>query len=305
MAATTPPEQQPLWHPRYWPSWLAIVILRLIAALPFKAKIIAGRLFGNLAFYLVKGRRHIVETNVRLCFSERSEAEQKQLVRDIFVANGIGFFEIAWAWWVKPHEVVNKFSIEGLEHLEAAKAEAGVVVVGAHFVHLDLVGFLINQVTEMDVIYRKNNNPVFEHVITGGRKRVFKNILERSDMRAIVRKLREGRAIWYSPDQDFGANQAVFAPFFGVSAATLTTTSRLAKMGKAKTVVLLHFRDPVSHRYKIIFEPVAEEFPSGDDVHDATLINAQLERGIRRQPDQYMWVHRRFKTRPPGEPSLY
>ena len=295
-----------LLHPKYWLSWLAILLLRIVAILPFRAKLIAGQGLGWLVFHLVKKRRHTVQTNVRLCFSELNAIQQKKMVRDIFAANGIGFFEIAWAWWANIKDIEQRYDIEGLEHIEAAKADgSGVLLVGAHFVHLDLCGLMANHSSPMGVIYRKNNNPVFEYIITKGRNRFFENVIERSDMRNIVRQLRDGKSIWYSPDQDFGRDQAVFAPFFGIQAATLVATSRLAKMGRAKPVGIAHYRDPVTHRYRIVLTPVNEAFPTGDDQKDATLINAMLEKAIRVQPEQYMWVHRRFKTRPEGEPSLY
>ena len=295
-----------LFYPKYWLSWLAILLLRIVAALPFKAKLIAGRCLGFLVFHLVKKRRHTVQTNVRLCFPELNTAQQEKMVHDIFAANGIGFFEIAWAWWANIDDIKNRYDIEGLEHIDAAKADgSGVLLVGAHFVHLDLCGLMTNHSSPISVIYRTNNNPVFEYIITKGRERFFEHVIERSDMRNIVRKLREGKTIWYSPDQDFGRDQAVFAPFFGVEAATLVSTSRLAKMGRAKPVGIAHYRDPITHRYRIIISPVDTAFPTGDDHKDAVIINTMLEKAIRMQPEQYMWVHRRFKTRPEGEPSLY
>jgi len=295
-----------LFHPKYWLSWLAILLLRIVAALPFKAKLIAGRCLGFLVFHLVKKRRHTVQTNVRLCFPELNTAQQEKMVHDIFAANGIGFFEIAWAWWANIDDIKNRYDIEGLEHIAAAKADgSGVLLVGAHFVHLDLCGLMTNHSTPMSVIYRKNNNPVFEYIITKGRERFFEHVIERSDMRDIVRKLRNGKTVWYSPDQDFGRDQAVFAPFFGIEAATLVSTSRLAKMGRAKPVGIAHYRDPITHRYRIVISPVDTAFPTGDDYEDAVIINTMLEKAIRMQPEQYMWVHRRFKTRPEGEPSLY
>ena len=295
-----------LFYPKYWLSWLAILLLRIVAALPFKAKLIAGRCLGFLVFHLVKKRRHTVQTNIRLCFPELNTTQQKKMVRDIFTANGIGFFEIAWAWWANIDDIKNRYDIEGLEHIDAAKSDgSGVLLVGAHFVHLDLCGLMTNHSSPISVIYRKNNNPVFEYIITKGRERFFEHVIERSDMRNIVRKLREGKTIWYSPDQDFGRDQAVFAPFFGVEAATLVSTSRLAKMGRAKPVGIAHYRDPITHRYRIIISPVDTAFPTGDDHKDAVIINTMLEKAIRMQPEQYMWVHRRFKTRPEGEPSLY
>ena len=300
------PMDPSLYHPKYWASWLAILLLRIVAALPFKAKLMAGQGLGFLVFHLVKKRRHTVETNVRLCFPELNAAQQKKRVRDIFTANGIGFFEIAWAWWASIDDIKNRYDIEGLELIEAANADGcGVLLVGAHFVHLDLCGLMVNHSSPMSVIYRKNNNPVFEYIITKGRKRFFEHVIERSDMRDIVRKLRHGKTIWYSPDQDYGREQAVFAPFFGIQASTLVSTSRLAKMGRAKPIGIAHYRDPTTHRYRIVLIPIDTAFPTGDDHQDAAIINTMLEKAIRMQPEQYMWVHRRFKTRPEGEPSLY
>ena len=295
-----------LYHPKHWPSWAAIAVLRLIAALPFTAKLKAGKFIGILAHRFAKKRRHVTETNIRLCFPDLNDYEQKQLVREVFIQNGIGFFEIAWAWWASPKDIEGRYQVEGLEHLQAAMADGkGVVLVGAHFVHLDLAGLMLNQATPVDVIYRKNNNAVFEHVVTTGRERVFKHVLERSDMRKIVRTLRDGRCIWYSPDQDFGKRQSVFAPFFGIQASTLVTTAQLARMGKANVCGLFHYRDPKTHHYRIVFKPVSKAFPTGDDIEDATIINQLIEAAIREEPAQYMWVHRRFKTRPEGEPSVY
>jgi KDO2-lipid IV(A) lauroyltransferase len=295
-----------LLHPRHWASWLAIFVLRIIAMLPFKVKIWAGSAFGKLGYQFFKRRRHITATNIALCFPEKTSVEQDQLVKDIFVANGVGFFEIAWAWWAKPETLRQRMTIHGLEALKSATENGqGVLLIGGHYTHLDLAGLMVNLVADMDVIYRKNNDPVFEHVITKGRKHVFKNVLERSDMREIIRKLREGRVVWFSPDQDHGIKNSVFAPFFGVPAATVTSASKLMKLGKAKPVFVSHRRDLKTNHYHITFATPEQAFPSGDDVQDASIINQMIEGAIREQPDQYMWVHRRFKTRPQGEPSVY
>ncbi|WP_083880229.1 LpxL/LpxP family Kdo(2)-lipid IV(A) lauroyl/palmitoleoyl acyltransferase [Paraglaciecola chathamensis] len=295
-----------LLHPRHWASWLAVLILRIIALLPFKVKMLAGGAFGRFGYRFFKRRRHITATNIALCFPQKSTAEQTQLVKDIFVSNGIGFFEIAWAWWANPESLRKRFTVHGLDVLKKATENGqGVLLIGGHYTHLDLAGLMVNLVADMDVIYRKNNDAVFEHVITEGRKRVFKNVLERSDMRDIIRKLRDGRVVWFSPDQDHGIKNSVFAPFFDIPAATVTSASKLMKLGKANPVFVAHKRDLDTNHYHITFAVPEDEFPSGDDVTDASIINQMIEHAIRQQPDQYMWVHRRFKTRPPGEPSVY
>jgi KDO2-lipid IV(A) lauroyltransferase len=144
-----------------------------------------------------------------------------------------------------------------------------------------------------------------EQVITQGRQRFFDAVLDRSNVRTIVKRLRAGKTVWYSPDQDFGRKHIVFAPFFGVNAATITAPARLLAMGNAKAVGASFYRDNVSNQYRLTFHSIDPSFPSGDDFQDSLLINRLLEDWIRQQPDQYMWVHRRFKTRPEGESSLY
>lgn len=305
---TTSPanEAQSLLHPKYWGSWIGVFALRMIAALPLPAKRFAGKFFGLAAFTLATKRRHITTVNIRACFPELSEAEQRKLVKETFIQNAIGFFEIAWSWWAKPEDFDGLYSVENLHLFNKAQADGrGILLVGAHFVHLDLCGAMLCQETPIGTIYRKNNNAVLEHVITQGRERIFTHVFERSHMRQIVKQLKSGAAIWYAPDQDFNHRQSVFAPFFGQSASTLTATSKLARLGNAQVLGLFHYRDPISHKYRIVYQAINSEFPTGDDVRDATLVNEMIEQAIREEPSQYMWVHRRFKTRPPGQPSLY
>lgn len=295
-----------LMHPRFWGSWVLVFILRIIALLPFSAKRFAGEFFGLLVYQFGRGRRHVTSTNIRLCFPELSEAEQQKLIREVFIQNGIGFFEIAWSWWVDPASLQDLYQVENLELLHQAQRDGkGVLLVGAHFVHLDLCGLMLCQQAPIGAIYRKNNDPVLERVITRGRKRIFSPVFERSDMRSIVKALKAGAAIWYAPDQDFNHRQSVFAPFFGQIASTLTATSKLARLGNAKVLGLFHYRDPETHRYRIVFKPIDDSFPTGDEVRDASLVNQMIEEAIRQEPAQYMWVHRRFKSRPPGEASVY
>ncbi len=295
-----------LYHPRYWMNWIGVLLLRIVATLPLGAKHAAGKAVGILAYHFVKRRRHITNVNIELCFPELSPDERAKLVKDIFIQNGIGLFEIAWSWWVKPGQLEGLYTLENLDLLrEAQRDGSGVLLVGAHFVHLDLCGAMICQDYPIGAIYRMNNNPVMEAVITRGRKRIFTDVLERSDMRAIARRLKAGAVICYAPDQDFNHRHSVFAPFFGQSASTLTATSRLARLGNAKVVGLFHYRDPKTRHYRIVFKAIDPSFPTGDDVQDATLVNQMLESCIREAPAQYMWVHRRFKTRPPGENPVY
>lgn len=298
--------QSSIYHPKYCFSWLSILIFRCIVALPFNIQIFIGQKLGHLIYRFSSRRRHVVETNIKLCFPELNIMEQQKLINNIFAQNSVGFFEIASAWWATKEDLVGRYEINGLDYIKQAQKDGfGILLIGAHYTHLDLCGTMISQVIPLDIVYRKNDNPVFEKIITNGRKRFFDEVLDRSELRAIVQRLRDGRTVWYTPDQDFGGKHSIFAPFFGINASTITTPARLLAMGNAKPIAVNFYRDPHSNKYHINFKLIDTTFPTGDDYQDACLLNRSIEKDIRQQPDQYMWVHRRFKTRPKGESSLY
>lgn len=295
----------PYWHPRFWLTRFGMGLLWLLNRLPYGAQLAMGRAFGNVLYWLARGRRHVVAVNVRLCFPELPATEQRHLCRQIFINNGIGVFETAMAWWSPKAWFRQRIIFKGREHLEAALARGnGVILLGAHFSTLDLGGLLFAEFYPVDAMYRRHNNPLMEQIITRGRSRYFGQSIERSDIRSVIRALRKNHIIWYAPDQDFGIKQSVYAPFFGVPAATITATSRLVKLNDSPILMLAQHRLP-DGRYELEVLPIIEPFPSGDEVADATRINAELERAIRKDPTQYMWVHKRFKTHPRGKNFLY
>ena len=174
------------------------------------------------------------------------------------------------------------------------------MLIGAHFSTLDLAGALLSQAVDLDVIYRYNKNPVIEWAMRHGRERRFKEVIERSDARTVLTRLKDGHTIWYAADQDYGRKVSVFAPFFGVPAATITATSRFARFNSSPAVFISHFRDAATRAWSLHFREI-EAFPGADEIEDARRINEVIESEIRRHPDQYLWLHRRFKTRPEGE----
>jgi KDO2-lipid IV(A) lauroyltransferase len=292
-------------HPRYWLTWIGIALLWLCNRLPLGAQYRLGRWLGKALYLCLPQRRHVVRVNLALCFPEKSAQEREALVRETFANNGIGIFETAMAWWTPRSAFHNRVIFKGREHLERAHAQGhGVLLLGAHFSTLDLGGLLFSDYFPVDAMYRRHNNPLMERIITRGRQRYFGQAIERSDIRSVIRALKKNHIIWYAPDQDFGRKQSVYAPFFGVSAATITATSRLAKLNGSPILMLAQHRLP-DGRYELELFPVIEPFPSGDDVADATRVNAEIERAIRKDPAQYMWVHRRFKTHPKGKNYLY
>lgn len=293
-------------HPRYWATWLAIAAMHTAAWLPWPLKLGCGKAIGLLALRLAKRRRRITETNVALCFPEKSPREQQRLVRDIFVANGMGLIETATAWCRDAEDLRHRVSLINQDHLSRALArQKGALVIGIHFSTLDMGGALHSLFFSADAVYRPHNNPLFDRFMTRARSRSFGRTIDRHDLRGAVRQLKAGRIVWYSPDQDFGQSASVFAPFFGQQAATIKLTAKIARMTGSPVVPMMFHRNPDNHTYTIEWLPALENFPSGDEVADATRINAIIEQAIRKHPEQYLWLHRRFKTRPEGEAKIY
>lgn len=293
-------------HPRYWPTWLAIGLMRLGSWLPWRLKMATGQLIGLGAWRFARSRRRITETNLALCFPELSERERARLVRDTFIANGKGILETATGWCRDPEHLRHRVTFKGEEHMTQALAQGkGALIIGVHFSTLDLGGALHSLFFPADVVYRAHDNPLFERFMTRARRRIFGRAIDRHDLRGVVRRIKEGHAVWYSPDQDFGRDASVFAPFFGVQAATLKLTAKIARMTGAPVMPLIFHRNPDDETYTMEYLPALEGFPTGDDVADATRINGLIADAIRRHPEQYLWLHRRFKTRPRGEPKLY
>ncbi|GAA0850871.1 lipid A biosynthesis lauroyl acyltransferase [Marinobacter szutsaonensis] len=294
-------------HPRWWPTWLGIGFMWLVAQLPIRLQWGLGKLAGLLAWKLARSRRHITEVNIRLCFPELTEQQQAALVRKAFIANGIGLLELGIAWFRDPAKLTGITRIHGIEHFEKAlEAGHGVLLLGGHYSTLDLGGSLVTEYIEADVMQRDHNNPLMNAVMTRARGRRYGNVLGAKDLRGLFRSLKKNRAVWYATDQDYGRKDIVFAPFFGIPAGTITATSRIAERSQCKIVPFSHFRRDDKPGYDIYFHPALEDFPSGDDLEDATRINRIIEQEIRKAPDQYLWMHRRFKTRPkPDDPGFY
>ena len=288
--------------PRYWPMWILLLIMWLLAHLPFAVQIRLGQALGLVAYYLAKQRREICRINIQLCFPELSEIEQKKLVRKSFISNGIAVMEVALCWCRNLEDFRNRVSVSGLEHLQAAKAKGnGVLLVCAHFSILEFGGTLFTLFGEMDITYRKHKNPLFDAVMTNARKRRFPAVLDRKNVRDAYKSLKKGHILWYAPDQDYGAKYSVFVPFFGVEAATITATSRFASANNSAVVFFSLYRNEDDTGYSLEFSPTLEDYPSGDDVTDATRINGIIEQAIRKAPDQYLWMHKRFKTQAAGK----
>lgn len=294
------------YTPRYWPTWLGLGLLRIVNQLPHSIQIKTGQGLGYLAQFISRRRRHITLVNIQLCFPELSKKEQKKLVSQSFASIGAGVIEMGLAWWAPMRRLDKLYTITGLEHLEPAFSKGkGIIVLGAHFTTLDLIGRLSSMNYPFSVTYREMKNQLVNKIMKEKREGMFVESIDRHDIRRYLKILKNNGALWYAPDQDYGRKHSVFAPFFGVPAATIKATARLARLSGATVLPCFQYRLPDGKGYRIEIQPPLSNFPSDDDVADATKVNQILEAAIRKCPDQYLWQHRRFKTRPEGEKRPY
>ncbi len=293
-------------HPRFWLLWLGLGLLWLITQLPYALLLQCGRGLGALMYWGARSRRQIAARNLRLCFPELPAVERRRLLRENFASTGIAFFEMAISWWWPEARLRKLAQIEGLEHLQQAQADGqGVILMALHFTTLEMGGGLLGLEHGLYGMYRAHKNPLFDYVQRRGREQRLISAIEREDVRGMLKVLRAGAAIWYAPDQDYGAKQSIFVPFFGISAATVTATSKFARLGKARVVPFTQKRLEAGAGYRLVIHPPLEAFPGESEEADCLRINQWVETAIRQCPEQYLWAHRRFKTRPSGEPKLY
>jgi len=293
-------------HPRYWPTWLGAGVLGALSSLPLTWQRRLGEFVGRLGQRALGRRRRIARINLELCFPHLEATERGRLLERHFEAAGIGLFETAIAWFRNPARLRHRLHLEGRTHLEAAlAAPEGTLLVGAHFVTLEIVGALLAQTTDFDTVYRPHGNPVLERLQRRARTRHYGELIDRSDLRGIVRRLRAGRTVWYAPDQDPGAGRAVFVPFFGVPAAALTAGARLARLTGAQVLLIDHWRDAATMTWTVRFRPAPKGIPSDNAGADTRRLTLALEEAVAAHPEQYLWLHRRFKTHPSGAMPRY
>ena len=296
-----------LLSPRHWPAWLGVGVIWLVAQLPYRALLWLGRRLGALIANIPTARRRIAAANIALCFPELDPAARRALVdanlRDI----GLMLVEFALGWLGSDrHLAAIPTRIDGLQHLQAARAQGrGVLLVGGHFSHLELCARLVSQRIRIAGMYRVMDSPVFEWIVLRARLHYAAAMFEKDDIRGTVKYLRGGGTLWYAPDQDMRSKEVAFAPFFGVAAATITATHHLARMSGAVVIPFFHRRLPHGEGYALRLEAPLENFPGPDVLADTARVNACIEQMVRAAPEQYLWVHKRFKTRPAGQPEIY
>ena len=248
--------------------------------------------------------RSIAYSNISHCFPGKKQSQVNDLVKLHFESIGISLFETANAYYGSDKKISNLLIIKNKHYLtDAIKQEGGVIILCAHFMPLMLGSraLLINH--KIANIYRPQNNELFDKAMVKGYKRNGAVMIKSTDTRSIIKAINNSLPIWYAPDQDLGVNNSVFAPLFGIQTATASATARLAKDEKTRVIPYSFIR--TSSGYEMSFEEALIDFPSGDAVKDATTTNKILEKQIRKTPEQYLWVHRKFKTRPEGAENFY
>ena len=285
---------------------VVLAVMWLLHFLPLQLLAPLGRGFGMLAYMVAAERRRIGRTNLRLCFPDWSDAERRRLLRRHFQAFGRAIIERGILWWAPKERIMRLVRIEGLHHWQAVQ-DRPVVWLVPHFVGLDMAGSRIAAEYRAASMYSRQKDPVLDAVLYRGRTRfVMPRLVSRQEgLRSVVRVMREGLPFYYLPDMDFGPRDSVFVPFFGVPAATITGLSRIARLARAVVVPIVTRQLPGGEGYIVQFHPAWPDFPSGDVEADVRRMNAFIEERVLEMPEQYHWLHKRFKTRPPGAGPLY
>ncbi|WP_272658950.1 Kdo(2)-lipid IV(A) acyltransferase [Providencia sp. PROV121] len=296
-----------LLHPRYWLTWFGIGLLYVLVLLPYPMIYWMGTRLGLLSKHLLKKRAQIADRNLALCFPEMSLEKRQHYIDKNFESVGMGVFETGMAWFWPEWRIRRWFKIEGREHMIAAQSTGrGIIVLGIHFLTLELGARAFGMLNPGIGVYRPNDNKLMDWLQTRGRLRSNKYMLDRKDVKGMVRSLKQGEILWYAPDHDYGPRNSSFAPLFAVkNAATTNGSAILLRLANPLIVPFIPRRLPAGKGYELVIQPAVDDFPIDDEVTVATKMNQLIEQAILLAPEQYMWLHRRFKTRPKGETSLY
>ena len=291
-------------HPKYFLTWILILLMRVGVFVPFRLQVFFGKIIGKLIYPLMTELRKTAYSNVSNCFPGKKQPQVTLLVKQHFEAIGISLFETANAYFASDKKIKKMLIIVNEQHFtEALKKEGGIILLCSHFMPLMLGSRALLIKHTIANIYRPQNNKLFDKVMVKGYLKNGAVMIKSTDTRSIIKAINNSLPIWYAPDQDLGRNNSVFAPLFGIQTATASTTSRLAKNNNTRVIPYSFIR--TKHGYEMSFQKPLKNYPSGDAIKDASETNQILEKQILKNPEQYLWIHRRFKTRPEGEENFY
>jgi KDO2-lipid IV(A) lauroyltransferase len=291
--------------PKYWLTWVGLAVLRGIELLPFTLQCMVATALGTLIRRMPLKYVRIAERNIELCLPHLTAPERDSLLERHCRSLGMGLCETATTWWSSDRRVSGLAEVQGLEHLRAAFAKGrGAILIGGHFTTIEIATRILGTVVPMNVVYRPTKNALLSHIMHTSFGRHGKPI-RHDDIRTMIRALKHNEAVWYAPDQSYRNKGAAMVDFFGIPAATTTATSRLAKISGAAVLTYFPERLPNGAGYRVVIGPAFEDFPGDNVVQDVERFNALLEAQIRRVPEQYLWMHRRFKGLSPDYPNYY
>jgi Kdo2-lipid IVA lauroyltransferase/acyltransferase len=296
-----------LWLPQYWPSWLGVAAMRALSPLPLEALLAIGRALGRFAFQVVPVRRAVTLRNLALCFPELDDAARRRMARECYESLGMGVFEAIFSYYSPQERFNGRYTLEGWEHLEAARAAGrGVLLLSVHAHTMEIGGCIALWHAPLGAFYRNPKNPVIARLRTRQHTGRLAHMFAIDDMKGAVRALRDGALLWYAPDQGRRIKHTVIAPFFGVPAVSNAATRSIAHLGRALVIPWTTVRERRNGRwhYRVIVRPPLADLPE-DSLAEATMVNQIIEDLVRLAPVQYLWQHKRFKNRGEGYPEEY
>ena len=292
-------------QPKYWPTWLGLAFLRVFEPLPHRLLYLLGRGLGNFIWLFPTPFKRIARRNLELALPELDAATRARILREHFAGLGCALFETAISWWSSDERIRRITTLEGLEHLEAARATGrGVLLLSAHFNSIEIGCRALASRMPLNIMYRPTKNLLIGEFVHSRRAVQTRRAIPRDDARTLIRALKDAEVVWYAPDQSFRKKGAEMVKLFGIPAATNTATSRIARMTEAQVLPYFFERLP-GGGYRGVIHPPLADFPTDDPVADTERFNHIVEAEVRRMPAQYLWIHRRFKGLTPDYPNYY
>jgi KDO2-lipid IV(A) lauroyltransferase len=291
---------------KYAPSWIVYGLIWLFAQLPYNLIIITGKGMGKLLPVLLKSRKKVVAVNLSICFPDLNPSEKKNLIRNHFIEMGVMLTQTLKAFLSSTKSIEKNAIIKGGMYIEEClKKKQGVLLVAGHFTALDMGGKILCNKYPIAGMYREHKHPLTEYIVTKSRLKYAKKMFNRDALRPIIKHLKSGGILWYAPDQNYRRGQSEFVPFFGKQASTITATHQMARLSKCQVLFFHVQRNEQSPYYTLTISPPMDDFPTKDPVADTQRVNLGIETMVIKNPAEYLWLHKRFKTRPPGEKNPY
>jgi KDO2-lipid IV(A) lauroyltransferase len=291
--------------PKYWVTWVGLVVMRAAERLPYAAQRRVGDALGMVLRRLPLSYLRIARRNIDLCLPELSESEREGLLHGHCRSLGMALCETANTWWSSDKRLNQLADVQGLEHLQAALAKGrGAILVGGHFTTIEISTRILGTVVPLNVVYRPMKNALLSHIMFSSFCR-HGHPIPKDDIRSMVRALKKNEAVWFAPDQSYRNKGAAMVNFFGIPAASNPATSRLARISGAAVMTYFGERLPGNAGYRVVIGPAFDNFPGADLVEDIERYNRLLEAQVRKVPEQYLWVHRRFKGLSSDYPDYY